>query len=69
MGQLFRSYRDTNIKHTRIDTATGRNKRDKGTVNERRGIRPERHNGRIISRADWRREQKTGVKQTRGWSW
>jgi hypothetical protein len=60
-------FKNTNVKHSRIDSSTGRNKRDKGTVTETRGIRPERHNGKIISRADWRREQKTGRRQTRGW--
>ena len=63
----MKSYRDTNVKYGRIDRSTGRNKRDKGAVTERRGVRPDRFNGKIISRADWRREQKTGRKQTRGW--
>ena len=46
----------------RIDTSTGRNKRDKCTVNERKGVRPERQigTGKIVSRAAWRRSQKTG---------
>ena len=60
-------FKDTSHKHSHVDSSTGRNKRDKSPVTEKRGIRPERHNGKIISRADWRREQKTGVKQTRGW--
>ena len=48
-------------KYSRIDRSTGRNKRDKCTVNERRGLRPERQigTGKIISRAAWRRSQKT----------
>jgi hypothetical protein len=60
-------FKNTNRKHSHIDPATGRNKRDKGPWTETRGVRPARHDGRIISRADWRREQKTGRKQTRGW--
>ena len=60
-------FKDTNHKSSHIDRSTGRNKRDKSPVTETRGIRPQRHNGRIISRADWRREQKTSRAQTRGW--
>lgn len=52
-------------KSSRIDPSTGRNKRD----NTRRASkgwgttdRPRRQNGKIVSRAEWRRAQKT-----RGW--
>ena len=49
-------------KYSRIDRSTGRNKRDKCTVKERRGLRPERQigTGKIISRAAFRRRQRTG---------
>lgn len=57
----------------RIDPATGRNTRDKGTLGDSKtwGIRPERQNGRIIrgGRAKAAREKKTGVREPRGWSW
>jgi hypothetical protein len=44
-------------KHSHIDPATGRNKRD----NTRRTTfgGPPRQNGRVTSRAEWRREQRT----------
>jgi len=47
----------------RIDTSTGRNKRDKGTVTETRGVRPQRWNGKIVAggRAAAAREKTTGV--------
>ena len=40
-----------------IDRSTGRNKRDKGTV---RGSGMKRSNGKVINRAQQRREQRTG---------
>lgn len=51
----------------RIDTSTGRNKRDKCTVNERKGLRPGRQigTGKIISRAEFRRQQKTARRRGR----
>ena len=44
-------------KNSHIDSATGRNKRD----NTRRGTfgGPPRSNGRVTSRAEWRRQQTT----------
>ena len=47
----------------RIDISTGRNKRDKCTVTEVRGVRPQRWNGKIVpgARAAAAREKKTGV--------
>ena len=47
----------------RIDTSTGRNKRDKGPITETRGIRPQRWNGKVLpgARAQAAREKRTGV--------
>ena len=54
-------------KHSRIDPATGRNKRDKSTVRRSGMIR---QNGRVVDRAAQRRSRKTGRPvQRKGWSW
>lgn len=60
--------RNTNRKHSRIDPATGRNKRDKSPV---RGSGMTRRNGRVVERAAQRRAQKTGLpfKSKNSWGW
>jgi hypothetical protein len=63
-------FRNTNVKHSRIDPATGRNKRDKSPVTQTRGVRPQRFNGRIVKggRAEAARAKKTGLpRKTRSW--
>jgi hypothetical protein len=49
-------------KYSRIDRATGRNKRDKGPVRATRVDPPPRQCGtaKITGRAAWRRHQRTG---------
>jgi hypothetical protein len=42
-----------------IDTSTGQNKRVKVTQRDTYGG-PERKNGKVVNRAQWRRDQKTG---------
>lgn len=42
-----------------IDVSTGQNKRVKVTINEKKGPRPERKNGHVVNRAQYRRDQKT----------
>lgn len=45
----------------RIDTSTGRNKRDKVTQRDTHGGPPRQiGTGKAINRAQWRRDQKTG---------
>ena len=63
--------RDTNHEHSHIDPATGRNKRDKSPYRETRGGGPRRQigTGKIISRAAWRRAQRTGRPEQDGWDW
>ena len=46
--------------HSHIDPATGRNKRDKSPV---RGRGMTRQNGKVVDRAQQRRDQKTGKKK------
>lgn len=41
-----------------IDTSTGQNKRNKVTQRDTYGG-PPRQNGRVINRAQWRRDQRT----------
>jgi hypothetical protein len=50
-------FRNTNRKHSHIDPATGRNKRD-NTRREHKAS-PRRQNGRIVSRAASARKQRT----------
>jgi hypothetical protein len=68
------SNRNANPKYSRIDSSTGRNKRDKSPLRTRdtgsRGGGVPRQNGRAVDRAAWRRSQKTGRPvQRKGWIW
>jgi hypothetical protein len=61
---MFRS------RNSRIDPATGRNKRDKGPVTDTRGVRPQRWNGQIVKggRAEAARAKRTGLpRKSRSW--
>ena len=50
-------------KYSRIDRSTGRNKRDKCTQRATHGGPPRQiGTGKAVSRAAWRRSQKTGRK-------
>jgi hypothetical protein len=53
----------------RIDPSTGRNKRDKGPVKDREGMRPQRHNGKIVrgGRLEFQRGKVTGKQQSKSW--
>lgn len=59
---LFGSNRNASPKYSRIDPATGRNKRDASPRRETRVNPPPRQMGtaRVVDRAAWRRSQKTG---------
>ena len=49
-------------KHSHIDPATGRNRRDKSPLRAReqgRGGGVPRRNGKAVGRAEWRRARKT----------
>jgi hypothetical protein len=64
--------RNANPKYSRIDPATGRNKRDKCTTRATHGGPPRQiGTGKAVDRAAWRRSQKTGRPiQGKGfWSW
>jgi hypothetical protein len=63
--------KNTSRKHSRIDPATGRDKRDKCTARETRGGPPRQiGTGKAVDRAAWRRSQKTGRPvQRKGWRW
>lgn len=55
-----KSYRDTNVKYSRIDRSTGRNKRDKCTQRDTHGGPPRQiGTGKVTGRAAWRRARKT----------
>ncbi len=65
-------FKNTNRKHSHIDSSTGRNKREMGQMAKRSRraegggsftvAAPRRQNGRIVeSRARFRRRQRTGV--------
>ena len=60
-----------NPKNSRIDPATGRNKRDKCTQRATYGGPPRQlGTGKAVDRAAWRRAQKTGRPvQRKGWGW
>ena len=54
--------------NSHVDPSTGRNKRDKGPVRGSHGG-PKRHNGKPISKAAWRRAQRTGREEQSGGFW
>jgi hypothetical protein len=66
-----KSYRNTNVKYSRIDPATGRNKRDKGTQRATHGGPPRQiGTAKVVDRAAWRRSQKTARPvQRKSWGW
>lgn len=58
-------------KYSRIDPATGRNKRDKGTTRATHGGPPRQiGTAKVVDRAAWRRSRKTGrpIKR-KSWGW
>lgn len=70
MGSKRKTYRDTNVKSTRIDRATGQNKRVKVTQPPERGgprgvARPVRQGGRVVpkSRLAFQRARRATVRR------
>ena len=59
--------RNANPKYSRIDPATGRNKRDKSPLRHTHGGPPRQiGTAKVVNRAAWRRSQRTGWDESAG---